>query len=259
MPLFLGGQIAIRSSLIQISNKKKEIHVTNGTQWRSWLINDQWFNELPAKFQDSLLVSMQQRRVTPGKLIFRKEYPACGFYALLEGTLRMGLPCQQRQWLPANDFRRPYWFGEVSLFEDNPRLQNIYAEDQAITLQMPQQALRDLLKEHPEYRRYFADLLSRKLGLKIPPAGQFTLLPTVERVAFRLLMLAEGYGEINGAVRIVSRNDLPSEQCLGLNAESIDRTLSELCERKIIRRDHDFISIPDSDKLRRLARHRLTE
>ena len=70
---------------------------------------------------------------------------------------------------------------------------------------------------------------------------------------------AEGYGHINGAVRIVSRKDLPSERCLGLNDESIDRTLAQLCERKVIRRDHDFISIPDSDKLRRLARHRLTE
>lgn len=233
--------------------------MTNGTQWRSWLMSDHWFNELPAKLQDSLLISMQQRRVTPGKLISRPDFPPCGFYALLEGTLRMGLHCQQRQWLPANEFRRPYWFGEVSLFEDRPRLQDIYAEDQAITLQMPLQALRNLLKEHPEFLRYFADLLGRKLGLKVPPAGQFILLPTVERVAFRLLMLAEGYGEINGAVRIVPRKDLPSEQCLGLTDEVIDRTLVELCERKVIRRDHDFISIPDSDKLRRLAKHRLTE
>ncbi|HEY0286439.1 MAG TPA: Crp/Fnr family transcriptional regulator [Pseudomonas sp.] len=233
--------------------------MTNGTQWRSWLINDQWFNELPAKLQDSLLVSMQQRRVTPGKLIFRKDYPVCGFYALLEGSLRMGRPCQQRQWLPPSHFKRPYWFGEVSLFEDKPRLQDIYAEDQVITLQMPQGSLRELLQGHPEYRRYFADLLGRKLGLRVPPAGQLTLLPTLERVAFRLLMLSEGYGEINCSVRIVSRNDLPSEQCLGLAAESIDRTLEELCERKVIRRDHDFISILDTDKLRHLARHRLTE
>jgi CRP-like cAMP-binding protein len=244
---------------MQTSNKKKEIHMTNGAQWRSWLINDQWFNELPARLQDSLLVSMQQRRVTPGKLIFKKDSAQYGFYALLEGSLRMGRPCQQRQWLPASEFRRPYWFGEVSLFEDLPRHQDIYAEDQAITLQMPQVTLREMLKEHPQYWRYFGDLLGRKLGLRVPPVGQFTLLPTIERVAFRLLMLAEGYGHINGAVRIVSRKDLPSERCLGLNDESIDRTLAQLCERKVIRRDHDFISIPDSDKLRRLARHRLTE
>lgn len=138
-------------------------------------------------------------------------------------------------------------------------MQHIYAEDQVITLQMPQDSLRELLHEHPEYRRYFADLLSRKLGLKIPPAGQFTLLPTLERVAFRLLMLAEGYGDINGSVRIVQRKDLPSEQCLGLAAESIDRTLQALCERGVIRRDHDFISVLDTDRLRLSARHRLTE
>jgi CRP/FNR family cyclic AMP-dependent transcriptional regulator len=259
MPLLLGWHAVVWPSLEQKTNKKKEIHMTNGTQWRSWLINDQWFNGLPAHLQDSLLVSMQQRRVTPGKLIFRKEQPVCGFYALLEGSLRMGLPCQQRQWLPPRDFRRPYWFGEVALFEDTPRPPDIYAEDQVITLQMPEQSVRQLLHTHPVYRRYFADLLGRKLGLNVPPAGQFTSLPTLERVAFRLLMLTEGYGEINGAVRIVSRQDLPSEQCLGLAAESIDRTLEALSERNVIRRDYDFISILDTDKLRRLARHRLTE
>lgn len=233
--------------------------MTNGTQWRSWLINDHWFNELPATLQDSLLISLQQRRVTPGKLIFRKDAPACGLNVLLDGSLRMGKPCQQRQWLPPNEFRRPYWFGEISLFEETPRPQEIYAEDQVILLQMSQQDLRELLQKNPRYRRYFAELLGQKIGLKVPRPGQFILLPTLERVAFRILTLAEGYGEINGSVRIVSRKDLPSDQFLGLATESLDRTLEDLCERSVIRCDYDFISVLDTDKLRRLARHRLTQ
>lgn len=247
-------------SLQQIANKKKEIHVTNGTQWRSWLVNDHWFNDLPASLQDSLLLGMRQRRVTPGKLILKRGEPACGLYALLAGSIRFGEIKQQRQWLaPQSTSTRPYWFGEVSLFDDRPRRHDVYAEDQVILLQMPQAPLNQILEQNPRYWRWFGELLARKLGLGVPPLDQITLLPTDERVAFRLLMLSEGYGEIDRSVRIVSVHELASKRCLGLTPEVVDRVLGQFAERRIIRRDHDFISVLDTDKLRKTARHRLTQ
>jgi CRP/FNR family cyclic AMP-dependent transcriptional regulator len=233
--------------------------VTNGTQWRSWLDNDQWFNDLPASLQDSLLVGMRQRRVTPGKLIFERGEPACGLYALLAGSLRFNDHKQQRQWVPPAKGARPYWFGEVSLFDDRPRLHSVYAEDQVILLQMPQAPLDHLLQHSPQHWRSFGKLLGRKLGLGVPPPEQVTSLPTDERVAFRLLLLTEGYGEIDRSVRIVSIKDLLSPRGLGLTPEVVDRVLAQFAGRGILRRDHDFISVLDTDRLRRAARHRLTE
>ena len=233
--------------------------MTNGTQWRSWLINDHWFNDLPASLQDSLLVGMRQRRVTPGKLIFQKGEPACGLYALLAGSLRFNDPRQQCQWRPQTATARPYWFGEVSLFDDKPRLRDVYAEDQVILLHMPQAPLQQLLEEHPRHWRSFGQLLARKLGLGVPLPDQMTSLPTDERLAFRLLMLAEGYGEIDRSVRIVSVADLHSGRGLGLVPEVVDRVLVQFAERGMVRRDHDYISVLEVDKLRKAARHRLTE
>lgn len=234
--------------------------MTNGTQWRSWLINDHWFNDLPASLQDSLLLGMRQRRVTPGKLILKRGEPACGLYALLAGSIRFGEIKQQRQWLaPPSAATRPYWFGEVSLFDDRPRRQDVYAEDQVILLQMPQAPVNQLLEQNPRHWRWFGELLGRKLGLGVPPLDQMTLLPTDERLALRLLMLSEGYGEIDRSVRIISVHELPSTRCLGLTPEVVDRVLGQFAEHGIIRRDHDFISVLDLEKLRRTARHRLTQ
>jgi len=234
--------------------------MTNGTQWRSWLVNDRWFNDLPAALQDSLLVGMRQRRVTPGKLIIRRGEPACGLYALLAGSVRFNDVKQQRHWLPPQTAsKRPYWFGEVSLFDERPRLHDVYAEDHVIFLQMPQASLNQILEHNPRYWRWFGQLLAGKLGVGVPSRDEMTLLPTDERVAFRLLMLSEGYGEIDRSVRIVSVHDIPSTRCLGLTPDVVERVLGEFARQGIIRRDHDFISVLDTEKLRRAASHRLTQ
>ncbi|MFY1665640.1 Crp/Fnr family transcriptional regulator [Pseudomonas sp. Pseu.R1] len=232
--------------------------MTNGTQWRSWLDNDHWFNDLPASLQDSLLTGMRQRRFTPGKLIFQKGEPACGLYALLDGSLRFNDVNQQSKWLSPVVTARPYWFGEVSLFDDRPRLRDVFAADQLILLHMPQAPLDQLLKDQPRYWRYFGDLLKRKLGLGVPLPDQMTLLPTDERVAFRLVMLAQGYGDMDQSVRIISRVDLHSQRCLGLVPEVVDRVLEGFAERGLLRREHDFISELDIERLRKIAQHRLT-
>lgn len=233
--------------------------MTNGTQWRSWLINDHWFNDLPTLLQDSLLVGMRQRRVTPGKLIFQHNAPPCGLYALLEGSVRFNDLKQQRQGLPATVSKRPYWFGEVSLFDDQPCRHDAYAEGQVILLHMPHASLSQLLQERAPLWRYFGQLLGRKLGVAIPPIEQIILLPTTERVAFRLLMLCEGFGELNRSLRRVSLTHMASDRCLGLSGEVVERVLGEFAERNIVRREQDCIEVLDVDRLRSAAHHRLTQ
>ena len=233
--------------------------MTNGTQWRSWLAHDYWFNELPAFLQDSLLVGMRQRRVTPGKLIMRRGEASCGLYALLAGSIRFNDISQQCRQRSQSSSARPYWFGEVSLFDHRPSPNDVFAEDQVILLHMPHQALLELLQQHPHHWRSFRKLLAQKLGVSVPPVEQVTSLPTDERVAFRLLLLTEGYGEIDRSARVVTIADVLSREGLGLTPEVVDTVLAQFAGRGILHRDQDSISILDTDRLRKAARHRLTE
>ncbi|SER61584.1 cAMP-binding domain of CRP or a regulatory subunit of cAMP-dependent protein kinases [Pseudomonas sp. NFACC02] len=232
--------------------------MTNGTQWRSWLDNDKWFSELPGSLQDSLLTVMRQRRVTPGKRVFEYGKPACGLYALLDGSIRFNDLKSQQQWQPQPTQVRPYWFGEVSLFDEQPRLRDAYAEGQVILLHLPQAPLQALLRDHPHYWRWFGQLLGRKLGLMVPPPDELRLMPTKERVAFRLLMLAEGYGDMDRSTRVVPVHDILSRRRLGLLPEVVERVIAEFAERGILRGEHDAIHILDTDRLRKAALHRLT-
>jgi CRP-like cAMP-binding protein len=247
-----------RFSLPQNASQKKEIHMTNGTQWLPCLAYDHWFSELPAYLQDSLLLHARQRRVATGKRLFKRGDPACGLYAVVAGTVRFNAVAQQRDALPVADVRFPYWFGELSLFDLQPRAHDVFSLKEAIVLQIPQAILLQMLDERPHYWRYFADLLGRKLGLKVPVPTQITSLPTAERVAFRLLMLSEGYGEADNSQRIVPLDRMASERCLGLIPEVLERELQVLQARHIIAREQDTVLILDSDRLRRAAEHRLT-
>jgi CRP/FNR family cyclic AMP-dependent transcriptional regulator len=232
--------------------------MTNGTQWHSWLINDRWFRDLPALLQDSLLAGMRQRRVTPGKSILLRGEPAPGLYALLTGSLRInpGRPQLARS-THAQDYR-PYWFGEASLFDDLPATHDVVAQDAVIVLHMAHAPLKQLLTEHPTLWRHFRVLLGSKLGIEVPAVPDITLLPTQERVAFRLLMLAEAYGGVDHSVRGVMRGDMASTRCLGLTGEVVERVLRYFEERQIVRCDHDRIDILDTEWLRDAALHRLT-
>ena len=247
------------SSLLQTARKKKDIHVTNGTQWRSWLVNDRWFNHAPASLQDSLLTGMRQKRVTPGKLIIKRGDDPCGLYALLAGSVRFNEVSTQRHWLARPTTARPYWLGEVSLFDDRPRRHDVFAEDQVILLHIPREPLDLLLDEHPHHVHAFGKLLGQKLGLQVPSHEQMTLLPTEERVAFRLLVLSEGFGDLDHSQRVIALDDVPSRRCLGLAPDVLERVLATFAERRIIRLDKRRISVLDVDRLRRTARHRLTQ
>lgn len=128
--------------------------MTNGTLWRSRLMSDYWFGQLPAALQDALLGAARQRRITPGKLLFAQGDPPCGLYVLLEGAVRMGSAGQQRLTPRLEELVAPFWFGEVSLFDGQPRTLDAYSLVQSIFLQVPQPFIDQWLLEHPEDLRF---------------------------------------------------------------------------------------------------------
>ena len=227
--------------------------MTNGAAWRSRLMADYWFGNLPADLQDSLLAASRQTRRTPGKLLFEKGDPACGLYALLEGAVRLGNAADQRLAPRLTHVRLPFWFGEVSLFDGLPRRFDVYSMEQSIFLHIPQATLMDLLEKNPAHWRPFADLLSHKLGLNLLRPERIRLLPAKARVAWRLLMLAEGYGPLSHARRLITFADIDAQRTADLAPAELLEVLRELQQRKILRLDADQVEIFDVDKLRKAA------
>lgn len=227
--------------------------MTNGAGWRSRLLSDRWFGDLPAGLQDSLLAAVRQRRITPGKLLFARGDAPCGLYVLVEGMLRFGavegqLPTRRFSPIPV-----PYWFGEVSLFDGLPRTADVYSTEQSILLQIPQATLLELLEQHPAYWRPFAELLGQKLDLPLLRPEQLAELHIRTQVARRLLLLAEGYGCLNRAQRLIPLEDIPSPSTLFLDTPSLLDVLQMMHERQLVYLGLTHLELLKVGKLREMA------
>lgn len=230
--------------------------MTNGEAWRSRLLSNHWFANLPAGLQDSLFSAARQRRVTPGKLLFEKGAASCGLYVLLEGEIRIGTAQEQRLATRLEHVRSPYWFGEVSLFDGLPRSHDAFSMAHSIFLQVPQARLLEILEQNPAYWQHFAQLLGQKLGLSLLTSDRLQLLPVKARVAWRLLMLAEGYGHLSHARRLISFDDLQTVRYLELPRPELLEVLKALHQGKVLRLDDDQVEVFDVIKLRKAANHR---
>ncbi|WP_223502509.1 Crp/Fnr family transcriptional regulator [Pseudomonas sp. BF-R-24] len=221
--------------------------------WRPRLMSGQWFSHLPVSLQDSLLSAARLRRLSPGQRLFKRGDPPCGLYAVLEGAVRVGAVSEQGKEALLSLVEPPHWFGEICLFDGQPRTHDAYGVGQCTLLHIPQNTLLALLDEHPQHWRQLALLMSQKLRMTFINLEQLSLLPAPARLAHRLLMIAEGYGETIPARRVLQ---LPQEQLasmLSLSRQTTNQILKELQGQGIIGLSYGEIEILDAERLRALA------
>lgn len=221
--------------------------------WRERLMSGQWFSHLPAQLQNSLLDSARLRRLTPGQGLFKRGDPPCGLYAVLQGSVRIGAVSEEGKEALLSLIEAPHWFGEICLFDGQPRTHDAYAVGHCSLLQVPQAPLLALLEEHPLYWRHLALLMSHKLRLTFINLEQLTLMPAATRVANRLLMIADGYGETDTPRRVLQ---LPQEQLallLSLSRQTTNQILKDLQNQGVLKLSYGEIEILDEQRLRALA------
>lgn len=221
--------------------------------WRPRLMRGQWFSHLPVSLQDSLLAAARLRRLTPGQRLFQRGDSPCGLYAVLEGTVRIGAVSEQGKEALLSLVEPPHWFGEIGLFDGQPRTHDAFALGHCTLLHLPQAVLLTILDEQPLHWRQLALLMSQKLRMTFINLEHLSLMPAPARLAHRLLMIAEGYGEIEEPRRVLQ---LPQEQLasmLSLSRQTTNQILKELQGQGILNLGYGEIEILDAERLRALA------
>lgn len=225
----------------------------NTHPWHSHLLAGHWYSHLPAELQNSLLGMSRVRRLVPGHRLFQRGDPPCGMYAVLEGAVRIGAVNEQGKEALLSVVEAPHWFGEICLFDGQPRTHDAVGVGQCTLLHLPQAPLMAFLQEHPVYWRDIARLMSHKLRLTFINLEHLSLMPAPVRVANRLLMIAEGYGEIEPARRVLQ---LPQEQLalmLSLSRQTTNQILKDLQAQGIVQLAYGEIEILDIERLRALT------
>ena len=211
-----------------------------------------WFSSLPQPLQDELLGHATLRRLQAGERLFHRGDQPCGLYAVVEGAMRVGAVSVNGKEALLTLVEPPYWFGEISLFDGQPRTHDAFAEGPTVLLHVPQNALNALLERQPAYWRDFALLMSQKLRLAFIALEQISLLPAAPRLAQRLLMMADNYGE-GDPRRVIHLAQEQLALMLAISRQTTNQILKDLQAQGIVRLTYGEIEIVDLAALRKAA------
>jgi len=221
-------------------------------QYLSLLNQGHWFAALPRSLTQSLLQMAQVQRLDAGQRLFRRGDKPSGLYAVVEGAVRVGAVSESGKEALLTLVEPPYWFGEISLFDGLPRTHDAFAESPSTLLLLPQHELLALLEREPQYWRDFALLMSHKLRLAFVALEDMSLLPAAPRLARRLLLIAENYGESEPR-RVLHLAQEQLALMLSLSRQTTNQILKELQALGVVQLTYGEIEILDFERLRQLA------
>lgn len=111
-----------------------------------------------------------------------------------------------------------------------------------------------MLEAEPAWWRELALLMSQKLRLAFIALEEMSLLPAPQRLARRLLMIAEGYGETSGQRRVIHLAQEQLALMLAVSRQTTNQILKELEAQGVVHLNYGEIEILDLTGLRKAAR-----
>ena len=212
-----------------------------------------WFAGLPEDLQDRLLHAATLRRLASGERLFSRGDAPCGLYAVVDGGIRVSGFSESGKEAVLTLLAPPTWFGEIAVFDRQPRTHDAVAEPASSIVHVPQAALERILDAHPRYWRELGLLVTSKLRLAFTAMEGLALSPIVVRLARRLAMMAEGYGEQKRPSRTLQVSQEQLAMMVSTSRQTANHLLKQLEAKGLIRLAYGSIEILDLEGLRDYA------
>ncbi|MEM8853368.1 MAG: Crp/Fnr family transcriptional regulator, partial [Pseudomonadota bacterium] len=149
---------------------------------------------LPEDLAAELTKVARTRPVKAGQALFEAGDPGDGFYALLEGSLKVVLRGEDGEQLLAL-LSPGALFGELSLFDGRPRSATVLAAKASRVAFFDKSAVFRFCDDNPAVYRHMLGIVGRRLRASNESLAARSLLPLSGRVAQSLLQLADLFGK----------------------------------------------------------------
>ncbi len=187
------------------------------------------------------------RPFAQGEFLFREGEPATEAYLVHEGRVRLlkrvRMVERSLSVLKAGDL-----FGEGALLDGAMRASTAVALTDGIAIVLDRVGLRQVIERFPPVSERILTQLVRRLRDAEDQIEVLMLRDTQSKVVSALLKMARGNG--TSAELLLSPVDLSSR--VGLDVETVKRTVQRLRDQQYIRIVGERVEIPDLDALRRL-------
>jgi CRP/FNR family transcriptional regulator, cyclic AMP receptor protein len=215
-----------------------------------------WFRAAPDALRGQLLELGRTRHLPAGQRLFRRGDADDGFYCVLDGLMRIGAASASGKEALLAVIEPINWFGEIALFDGQPRTHDAYAERDTLLFHVPRAVLAAMLERNPSFWHAFGLLLTHKLRLAFDAIEEAALLPAAQRVARRLLLMAGGYGDhedIESLRRVLKVPQEDLAMMLALSRQTTNQILRQFETQGALALRYAEIEIVDVRKLREFA------
>jgi CRP/FNR family cyclic AMP-dependent transcriptional regulator len=219
------------------------------------MTRDTLFSILPGDLSDGLIRQASPVALAPNGRLFRAGDPYDGCYHVVEGLLKVTVVSPARRERILAILGPGAFIGELSMMDGAPRSASVVALRASQLYFISRVAVDEFGRAHPEFYRYVADLLARRL--RDNSASLAMSSPSVKPGAVRaLLSLADAFGKDVGSGRIlirckVSQSDLAAMG--GVARENFSRILQDWMRRSLVSRLAGYYCIENKAALEQEA------
>lgn len=223
-------------------------------EYKDLLRTGRWFHAIPDTLQDALLAAGTVRELAAGARLFSRGDPPTGMFGLVDGAIRISAVSASGRESLLTLAEPPTWIGEVAVFDRLPRTHDAIADNAATVVHVPQDALDAILAAEPRHWRDLGVLVAGKLRLTFIAMEDMALMPPATRLARRLLLMTEGYGEwYDRTRRAIAVRQEQLAMMLNLSRQTTNQLLRDLEARGVVRLAYGEIEILDLPGLRAAA------
>lgn len=211
------------------------------------------FNDLSQEQLHSLSKDVQPRQFGQGEIIFREGDPGQVLYLVQCGQVRIYVNGLDGSETSVILFGRPGdMFGELAVIDGLPRSATAVALDETVLYTISRESFRLHMQRFPQLALNFMKELTHRVRYNTRQMDSLASLPVSQRLARKLLELAQDYGRIeaNNVIIDMTLTQANLASLIGATRESTNKILRDFRERYLIWFEYGRITILDADALR---------
>jgi CRP-like cAMP-binding protein len=218
------------------------------------------FRDLPEEELEALAHQVVRRDFARNELIFSQGDRGDGLYVVSQGHISISRQSPHGDEVIIAVYEPGEYFGELALFDEEPRSATATAIDDCSALFLSRPAFRSFLEAHPWAVLACLEVVVYQLRRCTDLVDELALLDVRSRLARRLIRLAEqgvletgdslAHRHPRGSFRITQQH---LANMTGATRESINKHLNSFVDDGMIRLDRGHIHIVDLERLERAS------
>lgn len=193
------------------------------------------------------------RRYEQGEVIFREGDPGEVLYMVQTGQVRIFVNSLDGSETSVILFGRAGdIFGELAVIDGLPRSATAVALDKTTLYTIQRQTFSQHMRHMPQLSFNFMHELTKKVRYNTRQMDSLTSLPVPQRLARKLMELAQNYGRVqaNGVVIDMTLTQSNLASLIGATRESTNKALRDFRQKEWILLEQGQITILDPEALR---------